>query len=1002
MRFHKNVTSPVAMAKFAARCFCVQRSIIRHPSPKFKKEWRGMANLSTLASSLQSAAGQQLRSIAQAAVLGDTNRFLRIQIGQERSQRPNVLVHGFHVVESACADYPLSLRLACMATEGGLSPTVFLGQPVRLQMVTDSGQLRSFCAIIERAQSLPGNGGGGQTWLLEAVDAMTLMRQTRRSRILQGKTVVDVIEVILRAWSSELGDCFTYNLDLLQSGAYPAREMSIQWNESDSAFLQRLCRKHAIGWGIQSEQSETGPIRHTLVFFDATAKFAANRAGTLLFHADSATQSRDVITVWAPMGALTPGAVEGRSWNYKTQGTSQYQSPTLMDFGTQGNRVADALIEAQVHAPHWADSDAEYGKLGDHRMQFHEMQASLVQGGGNSRDATVLSQVRVQNIPATGLGKRQQAGAYSSPSLAGGDYVYLHVEHWGQNNLPEELSDWMNALLAANGWSLQPPNVGNFDTERRYTNTFLAVGQEVPIVPAFDPTTDWPNLPAMSAVVVCPEGEEVYCDKYGRVFVRFPGLRVEDHEHAHGAGTNGTPGDSAPIRVAMPAANAEAGMLQLPRKGDEVLVTFINGDPDKPIITHSIHSPVQVPTTFHGINTLPGNRYLSGNRSKEIRGSNATHILHDNTPQQTSLQLHADQSYSQLTLGHVTSPRSNGNANSRGEGFEVRTDGHGAIRAKDGLLITTEARLRAVSSITSMDETVQRLVQADQTQNDLGGSATAAKAQDSDDQVQVAADLSAQNQAIQGSTESGVGELIKPHLVLASPAGIATSTAGSTHQASLGHHAITAHGHISLSTSQKILLSAKQGLRLFARKLGIRMVAAIDRILIQAQQDGIDLSAQKDIHIISTDDAIYITASKKVIINGAGSQTEWAASGITHKTSGAWVEHAASHDSPGPDNASTPTPEPAQPSKDTFVFSLLTHEQAGGARANTPYALYKDGALLNHGMTDEFGQVVIPDHQDSTAQYKVVLFNGAEYTVPIHETLQNAHRSSNSGLRTDD
>jgi uncharacterized protein involved in type VI secretion and phage assembly len=56
----------------------------------------------------------------------------------------------------------------------------------------------------------------------------------------------------------------------------------------------------------------------------------------------------------------------------------------------------------------------------------------------------------------------------------------------------------------------------------------------------------------MSAVVVCPEGEEVYCDEHGRVHVQFQGLRATDHSHAAGAGTSGTPGDSAPVRVATP------------------------------------------------------------------------------------------------------------------------------------------------------------------------------------------------------------------------------------------------------------------------------------------------------------------------------------------------------------------------------------------------------------------------------------------------------------------
>jgi len=123
----------------------------------------------------------------------------------------------------------------------------------------------------------------------------------------------------------------------------------------------------------------------------------------------------------------------------------------------------------------------------------------------------------------------------------------------------------------------------------RYTNRFSCVRRGIPIVPAFDPRTDLPLPQLQSAVVVGPPGEEVHCDEYGRVKVRFTGTRVEDHSHAQGAGASDSDRDSAWIRVASTWASAQWGTITLPRVGDEVIVAFLGGDPDKPIIVAQVY-----------------------------------------------------------------------------------------------------------------------------------------------------------------------------------------------------------------------------------------------------------------------------------------------------------------------------------------------------------------------------------------------------------------------------
>ncbi|MEJ8827329.1 DUF2345 domain-containing protein, partial [Variovorax humicola] len=175
------------------------------------------------------------------------------------------------------------------------------------------------------------------------------------------------------------------------------------------------------------------------------------------------------------------------------------------------------------------------------------------------------------------------------------------------------------------------------------------------------------------------------------------------------------------------------------------------------------------------------------------------------------------------------------------------------------------------------------------------------KAHSEGDQDEVTQGLKAQNDAIKGSGAGGEGkfpELSEPHLVLSSPAGIQSTTAGSTHIASDKHIALTSGSHTSVSAGKSLLVSVKEAIRLFAFNAGIKLVAAAQDIDIAALKNSINLLAKLDITLSAN--KITITAKEEVVINGGTSYTRWNSSGIENGTPGRWVEHAASHGSPGP------------------------------------------------------------------------------------------------------
>ena len=289
-------------------------------------------------------------------VLGQRERPLRLRIGGSGAALADaLLVHSFSAEERSCEGTSLLLRLLCVTTRADIPPQQLLGQALQLQVLTDTGGWRHFNALVVRAR--PGQFDGSlQTWLIEATDACAFMDAGRNSRLYLRKSVIDITEHLLGEWrerSPVLAGCFEFDTGALSRDRYPQREMSIQWNESDPAFLMRLWRKHGIAWGVRAEAdaSPTAPPRHTLVLFDSASQFPANPAGRLRCHTGTSVQGRDDITLWSPAGQLAPGLVERSTWDYKRQQAQWADAPTTARQGEHGDALARALLDARTTGP---------------------------------------------------------------------------------------------------------------------------------------------------------------------------------------------------------------------------------------------------------------------------------------------------------------------------------------------------------------------------------------------------------------------------------------------------------------------------------------------------------------------------------------------------------------------------------------------------------------------------------------------------------------------------
>ena len=380
------------------------------------------------------------------------------------------------------------------------------------------------------------------------------------------------------------------------------------------------------------------------------------------------------------------------------------------------------------------------------------------------------------------------------------------------------------------------------------------------------------------AKVVGPPGEEIYCDEHGRVRVQFPWDRFGQDDDK----------SSCWVRVTQAWAGATWGHMAIPRIGQEVVVSFLNGDPDQPMITGRSYHVVNRPPY-----RLPDFKAVSPIRSKEHHGKRHNELRLDDTTGQISAALMSDHDHSALHLGYLTHPRHFG-GKPRGQGFELRTDTHGVVRAGGGLLLTTELRTRASEHHTDLAETAERLKTAQEYHSTFASEARDHLAQEGGDQDEVGNALKAQHDAIRGSggnpDANRFPELEDPQLVIASPAGIATSTPESTHIASGEHLGLSTGGHTSLAIGKRLLISASRGVRQFVQSMGWRLVAASGDIDLRALKDNINLLAKLKVTV--TAERITLSAKEELVIQAGGSSTTYNAGGIVHATAGQYTAHA--------------------------------------------------------------------------------------------------------------
>lgn len=776
------------------------------------------------------------------------------------------------------------------------------------------------------------------------------MEGRTNTRVFRESSELDITRLLLREWlQNNPVLARTFDFRFLTAASYPRREFTMQYNESDAAFLRRLWKRRGLAWFFEAgEQAGHDTVRgHRLVLFDDPRTLAQSTAGTVRYHRDDGTEARDSITAWHALRSLGCGRVTRHSWDHKQSSAHEISVPGRHDQGALGNRFAAGLDEYLAVTPHAGDSPADFRDLATLRMEHHEYAAKYFEAESGVRDLGIGQWIAVEGhaeVDTHPLDEREFV------------VTELHVE--AENNLPKALNDRVKRLFALNRWRLCDAGLAPANAERgaRYANRFRCVRRGIPIVPAFDPRLDLPSVQMQSVIVVAPAEEEVHCDQHGRVKVRFPACRAGDHAHAQGAGASGSDTDSAWIRVASSWAGDHHGAISLPRAGDECLVSFLAGDPDKPVIIGRVHGARTPPPDFTHQGSLPGNRFLSGIKSREIGGHRYNQLRMDDTPAQISVQLASEHGHSQLNLGELRHARSDGKAPPRGEGAELRSDEHVAVRAAKGILLSAWKRLNAVDSQLARTEFLSLMEQCLEQCQSLGGYAAdhQAMALDAEPLGQLKAQLDEWDNGSNVAPEGQGGGA--PIIGVTAPEGISFATPKALVSYAGSNLDSVAQQHLQLTAGQRFNLNAGQGVSLFAHHGGMKAIAHHGKFLLQSQHDDTELNSAKNVRITATDGKVVVMAKEIQFVAEDGSFVK-VGGGITLGTQGDIKHHGANFPFDGPATLATELPVFDSGTPDQkFVLKYGAHGADPVAAANRHYEIeMSDGSTLK-GISDAAGK----------------------------------------------
>lgn len=895
-----------------------------------------------------------------------TNQFLNQQVFLQR-------IEGEHTLNQGSV-----AELLCLSTNAHIALKQFIGCQVAVDQVTDMGQFFRTTGIITEASQ--GQSDGSLTiYTLTLKDPTALWHKRRNSRVFMNKSVRDISEILFKEWQGK-SPLFASSLTLDTSGLtkdYDVRPFVMQSNESDYDFLTRLWRSEGINWlADESQLFVTDPNAsiqpQVLRLIDDNQNYQALERRSLRYQRSSATEQFDTITQVKAERRLQPTSVHVQRWQadvlQQEEGGGSVQ-------GTQKHSEhydnASLNLEDAWHvSPAWmqdlngedqatASGNSQIEQLNQHINAYHHLSSKQFTVAGNVRDAQVGYWFELNDHPE--LDQHDSADK---------EFLILNKHYYNQNNLPKELQQQLERLLPKD--KLKAAQLDTQNLEQRHFAELNVIRRNIKAVPEYNPLEHRPAAHPQRARVVGLEGESIHVDQWGRIKVRFLFTRTDDHSHDGGAGSNDNDTDSAWVDVLTPWAGAGYGARFLPRVGEIVVIDFFDGNIDRPFVVGRIHEAERHPTQFDQKGQLPDTKKLSGIRSEEVDGKGFNQLRFDDTTGQISAQLQSSHAASQLNLGNLSHPKDKAESEGRGEGFELRTDQWGAVRAGSGLLISTHKQDQAQGV---------HLEAADAKQQIEGGLSNAkvlsevAKNQQTDP-LENLENLKSFIEKLEQQDNAKAKTFKEAIMLLASPNSVALSSNEDIHLSADGQINQTAGDSINLSTQKNLIAHAQNKISLFAAQEGARLYAGKGKVEIQAQGDGADLIARKAVQIISAEDKIEATVAKEIVLTAGGSQVKITGSGIFMTTGGKFEVKAGQHLFMGGGSVNSSLPYLPEQGKQKYgVWFDVMDKQGNKLKPGTEYIIFDEhDKEIERGKLDRTGLVKL-ETEEPNKQYKIHVVN---------------------------
>ncbi len=475
---------------------------------------------------------------------------------------------------------PFQLQLEMLSQDPGIQPQDLVGKNITLCLRCRNGQKRYFNGHVSRfGAGAMTPSGDFRKYRAEVVPWFWFLGRTTDCRIFQNKSVPDIIQQVFQ----DLGFS-DFSLSGLQ-GNYPERVYCVQYRESDLNFACRLMEEVGIYYYFTHEDG-----KHTMILADSTSGYQWCQEREVRFEATrSSSPDEDRITTWEHCYEFRSGRLAHTDYNFETP------SNKLM-----------ATESSAVNLPN------------NKNFELYEFPGAYEDVGQGRRLARV--RIEEEEVPYDTVEAESTCRTFS----AGHKFTYKDYQIASESGQTRVITTIKHFAIEPSAYETVGEAEAQDEQEPIYRNEFSCVPESV----CFRPARVTPKAVVQgvqTAVVVGPDGEEIYPDEFGRVKVQFHWDREGKRDE----------NSSCWIRVSQTHAGQGWGYIDLPRIGEEVIVDFLEGDPNRPIITGRVYNGELMPPF-----KLPDEKTRRGNSTKTHKGSGFNELSMDDTPGKEQVRVH--------------------------------------------------------------------------------------------------------------------------------------------------------------------------------------------------------------------------------------------------------------------------------------------------------------------------------------------------------------------------